>query len=240
MGRLYITAGDVPGGRSRRTWPCSCRRCFLTRRACGKAQHTSRRRRIRRPCSPRMPMICSSVNLVRFIVRPQVGADSNRRWRKNPGADQTRSAALWHRGQRSVGCPCRPFSGKQSRRLFPDPRTASDLAPAQHVLGRRPQAVRSAFRQVASIMIVLRSVLSAARPTMFSQRIGPPQPIAMGEDCPAEDATIIDAGLAMALRKGGFWSLCWGAAQPAKIAHQSGLSATPESRQKTEINRCGA
>ena len=33
-------------------------------------------------------MICSSVNLVRFIVRPQVGPDSNRRWRKNPVAGQ--------------------------------------------------------------------------------------------------------------------------------------------------------
>ena len=31
-------------------------------------------------------MICSSVNLVRFIIRPQVGADSNRRWKKNPVA----------------------------------------------------------------------------------------------------------------------------------------------------------
>ncbi|MEG4642267.1 hypothetical protein VB636_05485, partial [Paracoccus sp. APAP_BH8] len=39
-------------------------------------------------CSARMPMICSSVNLVRFIVRPQVGPDSNRIWRKNPGAGQ--------------------------------------------------------------------------------------------------------------------------------------------------------
>ena len=33
-------------------------------------------------------MICSSVNLVRFIVRPQVGSDSNRWWRKNPVAGQ--------------------------------------------------------------------------------------------------------------------------------------------------------
>ena len=31
-------------------------------------------------------MICSSVNLVRFIVHPQVGSDSNQRWRKNPVA----------------------------------------------------------------------------------------------------------------------------------------------------------
>ena len=29
-----------------------------------------------------------SVNLVRFIVRPQVGSDSNRWWRKNPVAGQ--------------------------------------------------------------------------------------------------------------------------------------------------------
>src|SRR5690606_5804191 len=41
-------------------------------------------------CSARMPMICSSVNLVRFIVRPQVGPDSNRIWRKNPGAGHKR------------------------------------------------------------------------------------------------------------------------------------------------------
>ena len=27
-------------------------------------------------------MICSSVKLVQFMVRPQVGPDSNRRWRK--------------------------------------------------------------------------------------------------------------------------------------------------------------
>ena len=42
-------------------------------------------------CSPRMPMICSSVNRIRFIVRPQVGPDSNRRWRKNPVAGQISS-----------------------------------------------------------------------------------------------------------------------------------------------------
>ena len=35
-------------------------------------------------------MICSSVNLVRFIVRPQVGPDSNRRWRKNPVAGHSK------------------------------------------------------------------------------------------------------------------------------------------------------
>jgi len=35
-------------------------------------------------------MICSSVNLVRFIVRPLVGPDSNRIWRKYPVAGHSR------------------------------------------------------------------------------------------------------------------------------------------------------
>lgn len=48
-------------------------------------------------CSARMPMICSSVNLVRFIVRPQVGPDSNRCWRKNPVAGHWRTK-LGHHG----------------------------------------------------------------------------------------------------------------------------------------------
>ena len=33
-------------------------------------------------------MICSSLYLVRFIVRPFVGSDSNSKWRKNPVAGQ--------------------------------------------------------------------------------------------------------------------------------------------------------
>ncbi|MEQ5872686.1 hypothetical protein J4E08_22770, partial [Sagittula sp. NFXS13] len=45
-------------------------------------------------CSAKMPMICSSVNLVRFIVRPQVGPDSNRRWRKNPVAGHALTKAV--------------------------------------------------------------------------------------------------------------------------------------------------
>jgi hypothetical protein len=35
-----------------------------------------------------MPMICSSVRIVRFIVRPFLGEDSSRWWRKNPVAGQ--------------------------------------------------------------------------------------------------------------------------------------------------------
>jgi hypothetical protein len=37
-------------------------------------------------------MICSSLYLVRFIVRPFVGSDSNSKWRKNPVAGQQRNS----------------------------------------------------------------------------------------------------------------------------------------------------
>ena len=37
-------------------------------------------------CWAGMPMICSSVKRVRCIVRPQVGSDSHRWWRKQPVA----------------------------------------------------------------------------------------------------------------------------------------------------------
>src|SRR6056297_380824 len=39
-------------------------------------------------CSVKIPMICSSLYLVLFIVRPFVGPDSNSNWRKNPVAGQ--------------------------------------------------------------------------------------------------------------------------------------------------------
>jgi hypothetical protein len=42
----------------------------------------------RASCSVKMPMICSSLYLVRFIVRPFVGSDSNSKWRKNTVAGQ--------------------------------------------------------------------------------------------------------------------------------------------------------
>src|SRR4051812_3703642 len=39
-------------------------------------------------CSCRTAIICSSVNLIRFIVRPLMRPDSNSRWRKNSVAGQ--------------------------------------------------------------------------------------------------------------------------------------------------------
>ncbi len=42
-------------------------------------------------CSCRIPMICSSLRIVRFIFRPFLGADSSHRWRKNPLAGRAAS-----------------------------------------------------------------------------------------------------------------------------------------------------
>lgn len=50
------------------------------------------------------------------------------------------------------------------------------------------------------------------------------------------DATIIDAALAMALRKERFEALHPGVRTPVKVAHWSGLRAETESRQWPEIN----
>ncbi len=60
-------------------------------------------------------------------------------------------------------------------------------------------------------------------------------PIAIDEDY-AEDATIINARLAMALRKEGFQPLHLRLGQPEKVAYRSGLLVEPESRQQPEIN----
>ncbi|WP_206735538.1 hypothetical protein, partial [Roseovarius sp. A46] len=63
-------------------------------------------------CSVKMPMICSSENLDRFIVRPFVGSDSSSKWRKNPVAGQS-YFSTWNStslilpapaGSRSVQC----------------------------------------------------------------------------------------------------------------------------------------
>src|SRR3954452_22441127 len=45
-------------------------------------------------CSRRTAMICSSVNLIRFIVRPFLRPDSNSEWRKSSVAGH-RDEGLW-------------------------------------------------------------------------------------------------------------------------------------------------
>lgn len=74
---------------------------------------------------------------------------------------------------------------------------------------------------------------------VFLRRITPPQPIAVEEDYAAENAAIIDAGLAMTLGKERLQAFHLGIAQPVKIAHRSGLLAEPESCQTPEINGSG-
>ena len=55
------------------------------------------------------------------------------------------------------------------------------------------------------------------------------QPIAIDENYGAEDASIIDAGLAMALGKERLEPLHLSVRQPVNIVHRSGLLAEPES-----------
>jgi hypothetical protein len=56
-----------------------------------------------------IPMICSSVNLVRFIVRPLQGPDSNRSQRRIRGAGQ--AASLFFRLSPKVAKPAHQFDG---------------------------------------------------------------------------------------------------------------------------------
>ena len=56
----------------------------------------------------------------------------------------------------------------------------------------------------------------------------------------AQNAPVIDAGLAVALGKEGFEARHPRIRQPEKIAHSTVLLAEPESRQTPEINGSGA
>ena len=57
----------------------------------------------------KIPMICSSVNLVRFIVRPLQGPDTNRSWSKIRGSGQV--ASLFFRLRPKVAKPAHQFDG---------------------------------------------------------------------------------------------------------------------------------
>ena len=54
---------------------------------------------------------------------------------------------------------------------------------------------------------------------VFTRGISPTQPIAIDEDNPAQDAPIIDTGLAMGLRKIGLQTRHLRIAQPEEIRH---------------------
>jgi hypothetical protein len=63
----------------------------------------------------KIPMICCSVRIVRFIVRPFLGADSGLRWRKNPVAGH-------YRRDVDLPTPVKPFGPEpDSARQLPRP-----------------------------------------------------------------------------------------------------------------------
>ena len=86
----------------------------------------------------------------------------------------------------------------------------------------------------------LPAVVEGLGRAIFLRRIAPPQPIAIDEDYAAEDAPVVNAGLAMALGKERLQTLYLRVAQPEQVAYKSGLLTEPESRQGTEINGSGA
>ena len=71
---------------------------------------------------------------------------------------------------------------------------------------------------------------------VFPGSVTPPQAIAVDEDYAAQNATIIDARLAMALGKERLKPRHLRVSQPEKIAHQKGLLGTSESSKKVIIN----
>ena len=91
----------------------------------------------------------------------------------------------------------------------------------------------------AIVAPALPTVVEGLGRAVFLRRITPAQAIAIDEDYAAEDAAIIDTGLAMALGKERLQALHLGVRKPIKIAHRSGLLAEPESRQTHEINGSG-
>jgi hypothetical protein len=82
----------------------------------------------------------------------------------------------------------------------------------------------------------LPAVVEGLRLTVSLRRVTPAQPIAINEDYTNEDETIIDAGLAVALREERLEALHLRVGKPVKVAHRSGLLEETESRQWTEIN----
>lgn len=62
-------------------------------------------------CSCNIPMICSSVCIVRFVVRPFLGPDSSRRWRKKAHG-RSKIQELFPRRTLADLCKTEDFSAK--------------------------------------------------------------------------------------------------------------------------------
>lgn len=82
----------------------------------------------------------------------------------------------------------------------------------------------------------LPAVIEGLGRTILPGRVAPPQAIAIDKYYAAQNAPVVDVGLAMALGKERPLPLHLRIRQPKKIAHRSGLLAEPESRQMTELN----
>ena len=85
----------------------------------------------------------------------------------------------------------------------------------------------------------LPAVVQSLGRTILSGRVAPAQPIAVDEDNPTQDASVIDAGAAMALEERA--EAAPSAPRSARTgAHDRGFLAEPESRELSEINGSGA
>ena len=76
--------------------------------------------------------------------------------------------------------------------------------------------------------------------TILPARVAPPQPIAINEYYAAQNASVVDAGLAVALGTERPQPFHLHIRQPKRTGHRSGLLADPESRKLTEISGSGA
>lgn len=92
----------------------------------------------------------------------------------------------------------------------------------------------------AVVAPALPAVIGGLGRTLLPGRVAPPQAIAIDEYYAAQNAPVVDAGLAMALGKERPQPLHLRIRQPKKIVHRSGLFTEPEPCQLTEINGSGA
>ena len=70
-------------------------------------------------------MICTSVRIVRVILRPFIGPDTDRRWRKNPV--EGHRPPFWHDGERLYRFLPRVSDAVQQHRFRTDAGATNDM-----------------------------------------------------------------------------------------------------------------
>ena len=101
------------------------------------------------------------------------------------------------------------------------------------VLGSQP---RHHLRKDPPLAPAIPPVVERLVGAIVLQRISPTQPIAIDEDNPAQDAPIIDTGLAVGLREIGLKTRHLRIAQPEEIRHVTAQFSRDESCHSAEIN----